>query len=179
MGFTITCYAMDSQVFARQLQESPEDLLDRIDQLLQHQLPEDYTARQVLLDTARRICRDDIPADCGLEYFCALCWLAEIASERVTLCSFQGFRRLSFLEAIGIWPWLMRHAAPFPIPYSEDSCPSVGFFPVADMDAFLALPESARLPPSKDRDVLNARDEFCDVLETLVRDRIDLLAVLT
>jgi hypothetical protein len=178
MGYTITFYAIDGQVFARQLQESSEDLLEKIEQSLRDQPPEDDSARQVLLDAACRICRDDIPVDGGLEYFYALCWLAEVASERVTVCSFQGFRRLSFLDAIGFWPWLLRHPAPFPVPHSVDSCPAVGFFPVADMEAFLPLPESPRLPPSEDRDVLNARDEFCDVLETLIRDRLDMLAVL-
>jgi hypothetical protein len=39
MGYTITFYASDGQVFARQLQESSEDLLEKVTQFLRDQPP--------------------------------------------------------------------------------------------------------------------------------------------
>jgi hypothetical protein len=176
MGYAVMFYAMDGNGFARQLRDSCEELLEKVRQQSKACGDPGY-----VIDVARRICRDEIPdrlpRSFGLDYFYALCWLAEVASERVQICSFQGFRSLAYLDEIGIWPWLLRRPPPFPVPRSGDEAPSVGYLPVNDIQRF-ALPEFARLPLSRDQDVVNARDEFRDVLETLIPDHLDLLAVL-
>jgi hypothetical protein len=177
MGYTISFYAMDSQAVARRLRESSEDLLKKIEEQLRRQAPECESERQNLLNAARGICRGEIPENCGVEYFLALTWLAGETSERVPICRFQEFRRLSYLDAVGIWPWFARFQPPFALPRGEDDGPQAGFLPWAEIDSF-AFPEFFRLPATEDRDVLNARDEFRYVLETLVPDKLDLLAVL-
>jgi hypothetical protein len=177
MGYTVTFYAMDGQRLARDMRDAPSDVLGKIESRLRERAPSEGTATRGVLDAAARLCRGDLPPDCDLEYFCALCWLAEVTAERVTICSFQDFRHLSYLEEIGIWPWMQRRPPPFPVPRCQDESPQVGFLSVNDIETF-ALPEFARLPRSDDRDVLNARDEFRDVLESLVPDQLDLLGVL-
>jgi hypothetical protein len=177
MGYTITFYALESQAFARQLLGSTEDVLQKIDERLRQQSPENDAARETLLEAARAICNNNLPPECGWEHFHALAWLAEVTSERVPICPFQDFRHLSYLDDIGIWPWLERFKPPFAVPKVQEDVPQVGFLPADEIESF-ALPEFDRLPFTDDRDVANARDEFRDVLETLVADRLDLLALL-
>ncbi len=176
MAYTVTFYAMDGKAFAAEMRESFGDLLGRIEARASEHSADAEAKRQVLA-AAAAICRGDLPPECELEYFCALCWLAEVTSELVTVCSLQDFRHLSYLEEIGIWPWMLRRTPPFPVPRCQEEYPEVGFLSVEDIET-LALPEFARLPQSDDREVLNARDDFRDVLESLVPDRLDLLGVL-
>jgi hypothetical protein len=178
MSYSVYFFAMDANRLAGQFTAERRSLLDRTEHRIREENQFAEEDIQSTMVNAASICEGRLPEDCDPEYFYALCWLAEVASEKVNIGSFLGLRHLSFLEETSIWPWMSRHPAPFPVPHNDESCPAVGFFPMADMEAFLALPESVRLPPSEDRDVLNARDEFCDVLETLIRDRLDLLAVL-
>lgn len=178
MGYTITFYAMDSQAFAQRLRESPDGLLEKIEQKLREQSPEDEAAWKTLLDAVRAVCDGKLPDPCGWEHFYALGWLAEVTAERVPICPFRDFNHLSYLDDIGIWPWLERFTPPFPVPHCVEDVPKVGFLPADQIESF-ALPEFERLPTTNDRDVINARDEFRDVLETLVPDGLDLLAILT
>jgi hypothetical protein len=176
MSYTILFYAMDAEAFGRRLSDSPAELLDAIDQRLRERSI-DEPVRASVLEATRAICRREIPELCGAPYFDALCWLAEVTSERIQICPFQEFNRLSYLEATAIWPLLARFAPPWPVPRGEDDVPQVGFLPAGEIAPF-ALAEFSRLPPTDDRDLANARDEFRDVLETLVPDGLDLLAVL-
>lgn len=177
MGYTVTFYATSGQNIVRQMQNSPSELLARVESRMHDQRDMNPADVPIVLDTAGRICRGDLPPDCGLEFFSALCWLAEVTSERVTICPFQDFRHLSYLDEIGIWPWLLRHHPPFPIPRCSEPPPEVGFLSLNNIEQFV-LSEFDKLPKSDDRDIVNARDEFRDVLETLIPDKLDLLAIL-
>ena len=139
----------------------------------------DFTEEGVrdIVGKVATICRGKLPAICDDEYFDALCWLAEAVGDKVEICPFQDFRRLSYLDNVGVWPWFQRFPPPFSLPRGADDTPQAGFLPWSELKSF-AIPEFSRLPATDDSDVLNARDELRFVLETLVPDRLDLLAVL-
>jgi hypothetical protein len=105
-----------------------------------------------------------------------LCWLAEVLGEKINIPSFNDFKAW-FLDDIGIWPWLLRSPSPFAVPVCSDPPPQVGFLSVDDMQR-LALPGFNQLPPAGYPEVDYARQEFQEVLESLVEDKLDLLAVL-
>lgn len=178
MTHTCTFYAIDAQAFARQLLHSAGEVLAKVESRIREQGYSNPVWIKRILDAVDVLCRGELPSDCGFEYFLGLCWVAGAAWEPVTICSFQDFRRLSYLEEIGVWPWLQRRAPPFPVPRCREEAPQVGFLAVEDIETF-ALAEFSHLPKSVERDVLNARDEFRDVLDSLVVDHLDLLAVLT
>ncbi len=177
MGYTVTFYAMNGTAVAEDMRRAQPELVARIEKLIHQQSDASNNEVRVVMDAFVQLCRGDVPPDCGIEFFSAFCWLAEVTAERVTICPFQDFRHLSYLDEIGIWPWLLRHPPPFPVPRCSDETPQIGFLSLQDIEHF-ALQEFSRLPPTQDRDVLNARDEFRDVLETLIPDQLDLLAVL-
>ena len=177
MGYTITFYAMDGQTFARQMRESPDELLAKVEPVFRQQAPDDDAAWNVFRDRATKLCRGELPADSDADDYYALCWLVEVASQRFQICGFEEFRHPSFLEELAIWPELKRHPAPFPLPQSTDDYPSAGYLAVEQAKVFVE-DTFHRLPLSTDRDVLNTRDEFHYALTTLVDDNLDLLAVL-
>jgi hypothetical protein len=178
MGYAITFYALNGRDFARRLRESTT-LLQEVEARIHEAAQGEYDEQglHLALTTANIICRNEIPADCGLEYFYSLCWLAEVAAERVAIYPYQGFRHLSYLEEIGVWTWFQQARPPFAVPICNEPPPEVGFLAADDIE-HRALPAFDALPPNECRDVNNARDELKDVLETLVSDRLDLLAVL-
>lgn len=137
---------------------------------------------QAILNAARNICRNDLPPECGEEYFCALGWLLELTSEHITICEFQDFRYLGYLEDIGIWPWFQRRTPSFPMPRNSKGFPDAGFLSLRDMPEIAATGIQS-LPPPRDpytaRYALNAREELQHVLSTLIEDQLDLVAVLT
>jgi len=177
MGYSIHFFAMDAKALAGRFLAEGNVLVELAEKRIREEGVFDEHDIQSTLTKATEICQGKLPPECDAEYFDALCWLAEATSEKVHICSLNDFRRLSYLDAIGIWPWLERFEPPFAVPRGEEDIPKVGFLPAAEIESF-ALPEFARLPATSDRDVVNARDEFRDVLETLVPDGLDLLAVL-
>ena len=180
MTHSIAFYAMNGQEFARELRESRQSLLDRLKQQIRRTTPEseyDELGLQLVIDAANNICRGASLRNCGAEYFYALGWLAEIATERVAICSFQGFRDIGYLEEVGIWPCLLCSLPPFSVPACTEPLPQVGFLSVSDAkNCRIACLD--HLPPSDDREVNKARLEFQEVLESLMADDLDLLAVL-
>jgi hypothetical protein len=170
MSYTVAFYAMDGHAFARQMREEPYALVNKV---RERSGINDQACTQILED----ICRGNLTDDCDPNYYIGLCWLADVASERVTICNFQDFNHLEYLDEIGIWPLLCRYPPPFPIPRCEEPAPGVGYLPVGQMET-VAFPALASLVDSGERDVANAREEFRHVLGTLVCDRLDLLAIL-
>lgn len=177
MGYTVTFYAVKAHELARRMRETPDELLAQVEAQFRQESPTEDAALRVLRARVARICRGDLPADCDADDYLALCWLAEVAAERFQICGFEGFRRLSFLDELAIWPELKRHPAPFLLPRSANDYPSVGYLSVEDAKAFVGE-TFHQLPPSTDRDVNNLREDFHYAVTTLVADNLDLLAVL-
>lgn len=204
MTYSIEFYALKEHEFAARLQSQSPSLLSELEARLRAEEEEDddgdddasdeesdgdddddvidnEASLRLILDAARRICQNDLPADCGEEYFCAFWWLLELTSERITICDFQDVRRLSYLEDIGIWPWFQGRAPSFPLPHSSECDPNAGFLSWQDMPDIVST-GIQNLPPPRDtstaRYALIAREEFQHVLSTLIDDQLDLVAVL-
>lgn len=204
---SIEFYALKEHQFAARLQTQSQALLLDLEQRLNAELEEDDEEEnsddefeseddgdeddedvldkaatiRVILSAAERICQNDLPVECGEEYFSAFRWLIELASERITICDFQDVRHLSYLEDIGIWPAFQRRTPSFPLPRNSEGYPSVGFLSRQDMPVFVStgiqkLPQP--LDPSIVSYVQNARDELQNVVSSLIDDQLDLVAVL-
>jgi hypothetical protein len=168
---------MDAKNVSSRFAAERESLLESTAEIMRQQGDFSDEDMQSTLSKVAEICQGKLPATCDVEYFNALCWLGEAVGEKVEICPFQDFRRLSYLDAVGIWPWFRRFPPPFSLPNSEENVSQAGFLPWTELESF-ALPEFSQLPDTDDSDVLNARDEFRYVLETLIPDKLDLLAVL-
>lgn len=126
---------------------------------------------------AEAICQGNLPKDCDVEWFDAFCWIMDAMAEKIQISSFLGFRHLGYLEDIGIWPWMLRTKPPFAVPVCADPPPQVGYLSSEDM-ARIVVTGFPGLPAKRSREVAYARQEFQEVLETLVDDNLDLVAVL-
>jgi hypothetical protein len=175
LRYSIYFFVMDAADFAAQLVER-RLLLDRMVERIRSELECSEREIEESLELAERLCLGKLPDDCEPEYFSALCWLAEAGSEKVQIPPFVLFRSLSFLDDIGIWPFLRKSRPSFAMPVCSDPPPEVGFLPSGDASNMLA--ELQELPECDDSEATDARQEFLEVLETIVDDRLDLLAVL-
>ena len=176
MGYSLQFFALDAESIANQIRTEPEALLDRMARQVREKDAFDEEELQTALARAAAICEGRLPDDCDPDYFRALCWLMEVVSEEVRIGSFVDFHWW-FIEEAGIWPWLLRSRPPFPVPVCSDPSQQVGFLSVEDIERF-ALPAFDQLPPTDTSEVSYARQEFREVLESLVEDKLDLLAVL-
>lgn len=206
MSYSIEFYALKEHEFAVRLQTQSQALLRELEQRLNAELKEDdeeeysddefqseddgdeddeevrdKTATiRVILSAAERICQNDLPAECGEEYFAAFRWLIELASEHITICDFQDVRHLSYLEDTAIWSWFQKRTPSFPLPRNSEGYPAVGFLSQQDMPEFVSagiqkLPQP--LDPSIVNYVQNARDELQNVVSSLIDDQLDLVAI--
>lgn len=177
MSHSIHFFAVDVASIAQQFAISRNTLLSRVEDRLRGDDRFDEEEIQNTLAKAAAICGGDIPSDCEEGYFDALCWLAEVVGEKITIGSFLGFRRIQFLEAVGIWPWLLRSRPCFLVPARREAPPQVGFLGSDDIVA-VAPSILDDLPATDSVEVSYARQEFQEVLESLAEDKLDLLAVL-
>jgi hypothetical protein len=168
---------MDAKRVAELLRDGSEGLLGNLERSLREDEDFDEVEIQSTLAQAAAICAGELPEDCDVEYFDALLTLAEKVAEPVHIGSFLEFRYWADFEEIGIWPWMLRRKPPFPVPVCAEPGPQVGFLSVEDI-AQIALPGFGRLPRIESADGNYAREEFKEVLESLVEDKLDLLAVL-
>lgn len=129
------------------------------------------------LELARRICSGQLPTDCEPGCFNALCWLLEVAGEKIEIPGFVLFRSQSYLDDIGIWPWFQIEAPPFPIPTCSDSPPETGFLSCSHIES-IVLPAIDELPECSDHEADSARTYFSEVAESVQEDGLDLVAVL-
>jgi hypothetical protein len=173
---SINFFGINTTTFVTQLSVAPGDLLGRVEARLRadKRVGEDGIRRT--LKRVADISRNELPEDCDVNYFDALCWLLEVAGEKITIGSFEGFRRIAYLKEVGIWPWLLRSKPRFPVPVCPHPPPEVGFLPFEDIGR-IALPGFERLPSTDSADVRYARQEFQEVLESLAEEKLDLLAV--
>ena len=185
MSYAIYFFAMDAESVASQFRSARDELLQRVESHIREQNEADderhYNEGQIrrTLAKAEAICERKLPEECAPEFFDALCWLAEVVGEKITIGSFLGFRHMQFLDEVGIWPWLLRSKPPFMVPVCKHAPPQVGFLSTDDIAKF-ALPAFAKLPAPRAHptEVNYARQEFQEVVESLAEDKLDLLAVL-
>jgi hypothetical protein len=130
----------------------------------------------VTISACRQICSAELPEDCGVEYFDALCWLASVAAEPIPLPCFEVVRPIYF-RAVGIWLLMRSHSPPFLIPRCRTSPPEVGFLPAQSVTATTRSKFDSS-PVNGDPIVCDARRRFQEVLESLADDQLDLLGVL-
>ena len=206
MSYSIEFYALKEEEFAARLQTQAPALLREMEQQLKSDFEGESDSDEededgededredddeeeqgnadtvhAILSAAKRICQNDLPADCGAEYFSAFQRLISLASEHITLCDFQDVRGLSYLEEIGIWPSFQRRTPVFPMPRNLEGYPGIGFLSRHDMAEF-ASTGIHKLPQPLDSSIAsyveNARDELQFVIEGLINDQLDLVAVL-
>src|SRR5262245_19827140 len=105
--FSVYFFAIDTPRVVREFATGRDALLEHVEQRIRDQ--QQFADEDVLSTVAKagEICRGQLPADCDAEYFHALCWLAEVVGEKVTLGVFLRFRRLQFLKDVGAWIWLL------------------------------------------------------------------------
>jgi len=135
---------------------------------------------QTTLEAASAICEGNLPSDCDPDFFHALCWLAELTSEKIDIPGFTLFRSLDYLESIGIWPLLQRSRPPISVPVCSDPPPEVGFITAGEITSTmlpcLKLMENTETDDGPD--VVDSRQKFSEVVESVAEDNLDMLAVL-
>ena len=176
MRHSVYFFALNSVSVADQFAE-PATLLERMEERIRkaNQFSDTEIADSIRL--ARQICEGRRPSDCEPGYFNALCWLLEMASEKVDIPGFVLFRGLSYLDSIGIWPWFQAESPPFPVPVCSAPPPEVGFLTCSRI-ASTVLPGIEQLPECSDQEEDAARTHFQEVVETILEDGLDLLAVM-
>lgn len=177
MSYSVYFFGLDAKEIAAQFVAAPRPIISRVEELIRgkrHFSEEDV---QSTVSKAAAICENRLPESCDVEYFHALCWLAEAVGEKISISSLLGFRHIQFLEDTGIWLWLMRSRPSFSVPVCNHHPPQVGFINAEDMERF-AIPGISRLAPADRVETNYGRQEFQEVLESLASDKLDLLAVL-
>ena len=172
MDYSVLFFALSGDKFAKQLADPSEKLLKKARRGLARKLKSDPEALESIESAAEAICRGEVPDEAPQEYFDALYTLVDAAGERIDLGTFQ-FGTCLYLEACGIWPWTQQETPPFPLPTTRFPPPEFGFLPRSFM-ADVVLPGITDLPPNDD--VQLARNQFSEVVESVVADNLDLVA---
>jgi hypothetical protein len=175
MRYSVYLYALDGLAFARKLVDESEQILERTRAHLKQEGRVKGRALKYGLKLAADICRGDLPAECSDDYYWALIWMADTELEPITINPLIGFRKIGYIEEVGLWPLLGEWSPPFPAPRGGGLSPAIGYLP-KDQIAARALPALAALPIAEEY-VRQARRQFVEVLETLDEDGFDLLAV--
>lgn len=170
-------FDIDANRVADQMRTEAQQLLARLEEALRENDESDDEERQEILSYADEIFTGKLPDECEYEHFEAFHWLMGLVGERIELGSFLEFRRWAYFEDIGIWPWLKLSRPPFPAPDCEEPDPQTGFLSASDIKEF-ALPAFDDLPSPHFPETNYSRQEFKEVLKSLVKDKLDLLAVL-
>lgn len=174
MRCSLYFFALRADDFSAQMRE-PKLLLGRVaDRIRQKGFDEAYA--QKMVEFATSICTGNLPADSDTGYFDALCWLAEVAGEKIEIPGFILFRGLDYFCDIGIWPWFQKLKPPFVVPVCSEPPPEVGFLYCSAIEQDI-LAKVGDLPAPADPEAANARLQVVEVLETIVEDGLDVLAV--
>jgi len=197
MRHTVHIFALNANSLADDLKRNSDHVIAKVSSWL---CKSDIKVadREFGLRLVNEICSRDLPETCNDDYFWALCWICEALCERVELPVLTDFCGLDFLAASRIWQVLSRASPPFLVPRSNTFPPGVGFLACESMDD--AMLELARFDPGDRADdfadalrrqtgaprrptdqatewARYARTQFVDLVESLVEDGLDLLAV--
>lgn len=171
MQYTVSFFVVSAKEAAHQMSHSTSEVLEKARCFLDEwcKVPE---AIDPIMEAAERICQGNIPTNAEQPYFDALFTLLSVLGEHIVLGSFQ-FNNIPYINDVGIWPWTQYESPPFPLPRSEEPLPEYGFLSCERMKS-VVLPGLERLPPSK-LSGLKARNEFREIVESVVRDGLDLV----
>ena len=176
MRYTIHLFGLDAPAFNLRLRSQGGEVIERTRARLTREGNLDPETLNYGLQLAGKICRGDLPEICSVDYFWALCWLADTELERISLNVFVRFRGFDYVKAVGLWPLLDTWPPPFPKPQSDNIPPTVGYLP-REQIVTSAIPALEQLP-SLEEYIRSARQQFVEVLESLAEDKLDLLAVI-
>jgi hypothetical protein len=199
VGYTVHLFAHNSDLFTERIGKDREGLIRETRARLIKERKLDTSDIKHGLELIDRIFQDNLPAICDEDYFWALCWVADTVLERIPLEDFIHIKGFSFIEKVGLWPMLAQWTPPFVVPKSLSIPPAVGFAPHVDIaraviPALVAMDNAVPVPrysitgrPIPERFwndangpyVKQARRQFREVLESLVEDGMDLLAIAT
>ncbi|TWU44741.1 hypothetical protein Poly51_57900 [Rubripirellula tenax] len=176
MRYSIYFFAMNASQVAEQF-SNPSTLLDQMADRLRE--ANEFTEDEVKdsLKFASQICACRLPDDCGTDYFNALCWLCEVASEKVEIPGFTLLRSHGHIDDIGIWHWFQSQSPPFAVPTCSDRPPEVGYLANSDIES-IVLPALEEADECTDEEAESARTNFHEVVESVHEDGLDLLAVM-
>ncbi|HUE74942.1 MAG TPA: hypothetical protein VMP01_29010 [Pirellulaceae bacterium] len=175
MSYTLHLFAIDGRQFADKLGKSAEEVLKGVREKIFLEKRCDEASARPVLRAAERLCSGNLPVDCPIEYFDALCWLGVVEGEPVKLGCFDSMK-YSYFDRVAIWPWMRRRSPPFSIPDSAETPPEAGYLSADDISGW-ALSAFDELPVTNDAEVMFARTQFREILESLAEDRLDLLGV--
>jgi hypothetical protein len=116
MSYSVYFFAMNSALVVHRFQSESEQVICATDARIRREGRFSDEDVRSTVAKARAICSGSLSANCDAEYFHALCWLAEVVSEKITIPSYLAFRRISYLTDIGIWPLLQGHSSPSSLP---------------------------------------------------------------
>jgi hypothetical protein len=206
MRYPIVFFALDADAFARRLRQDRSRLMKESEENMKvAEDPYDDDQIAVCLRLAERICRNEIPKpydaeededaeDLAIDYFIALAEMANVDGEMIVLESLLAGRSWdAFFGEVGIWPLLQQAQPSFPVPTSTFFPPGVGFLPwetfhgktESDVDQLL----KEHSPPPQNRhwlwgggsselaEINAARIEFSEMVVSVAKDKLDLLAI--
>jgi hypothetical protein len=182
MLYTVQFFALSAEKFARQMQRSPERLLQMVRRRLENESKDDSDAIEPILSAAVAICRGDLPKDAPQLYFDACYALVSAVGEPIRLGPFCDFRHIQSFEDTGIWPWTQQKSPPFPMPRASE-LPQFGYLP-AEFMREVVLPGFARLPPCRSKSPIGnwcqlARNQFHEMVQSVSADDLDLVCYLS
>lgn len=175
MSYSIFFFALNAQQVAERFRSESAALGESLAQQLRARGVCNQEEIDETLARAAALCEGKLSENCDGEDFQVLCWLAGIVAEPIAIGSYID-AHWTFLHETDVWPLLARSHPPFPVPVCSSPPPKVGFLSAQDAERY-CLPAIERLPASDTPDVMYAREEFRDVVESLVQDGLDLLGV--
>ncbi|MFC1757905.1 hypothetical protein ACFL2H_03945 [Planctomycetota bacterium] len=173
MSYTAYLYGHRSAEFAERLETDAESLVDAVSRWL--------AANE--LDSL-----DGVSASACIEIVRSAKWqpfevytqcleaVAEATMEAIRIPELGEFRSFSNLEEFGLIPGLLTNAAPYPLHCGQLDDLAVGFLPWSQMATF-SFSDDCNLGMLSNEEIEFGRDEFRGVLESLVDDQLDLLAL--
>lgn len=177
MAYTIHFFAMKADVIGERFRREPEAVADEVVAKI---ADDGQPTEQDLVNSrqfAQTVCTGNFSPEDAADEINTLCWMCELAGEKIDIPNFNFFRSVSFLEDIGIWPLFEEEKPPFPVPECTDGIPAVGYLSFASIKRHTES-EFGELPECQDSQSEDARDDLLGIMETLVEDKLDLLAIL-
>ena len=172
MSATVRFFAMNTDAVKSRLADKAS-VVDLVMKRLETESSEDEVeTRQTLTELVEGSC----PEECSEKHFCLFGAILNALAEEIEIPVFVCVRGLSIVDEIGIWPWFQSSQVPFSVPTTSAPPPEVGLMTLAEIKTVFESGFDSLPPCSFDSE--QARVEFKDVLETLIEDQLDLMAIL-
>lgn len=172
MQYTVLFFAVKGEELSGRMTESIGEVLDQTRRCVEKSCTEP-DAIGPIMEAAEAICRGNMPDESSQPYFDAFLAILNVLGERIELGSFE-FNTCLYLEDVGVWPWTQQENPPFPLPRSKEPLPHFGYMS-RDFMHRVVLPGIDQLPPCE-MGGHTARNEFAEIVESVVDDGLDLIA---